>query len=119
MYKDGEVTVPVSKKRKKKQSSGPPPAKNKVVATPKKKKKLSRQEIIIYVVSGLMILSLAIGLIATGSTRRTQVQPTVTPVTQQNNQTLETPNPASTPGSQPESSSSPAGDATTPPTPAQ
>ncbi|RME76226.1 MAG: hypothetical protein D6784_06345 [Chloroflexi bacterium] len=43
----------------------------------KKKKKISRQQILIYVISGLMILSLAIGFVATGSTRR--ARPTVAP----------------------------------------
>lgn len=69
--------MPVSKKRKKKTYSGPPLPKGKKATAPKKKK-ITRQQIIIYVISGLMILSLAIGFLASGS-GRSQPPPTVAP----------------------------------------
>ena len=57
--------MPVSKHRKKKKQkkSGPPPPKS--MATPKKRK-LTRQQILIYVISTLVILSMAIGFLASG-----------------------------------------------------
>ena len=59
--------MPVSKKRVKKsqkrKSYGPPPSKSEIV---NKKKPLSRQQIAIYVVSTLIILSMAIGFIISG-----------------------------------------------------
>jgi cytoskeletal protein RodZ len=75
MPKDfGVVFVPVSKKRVKKRSkpSGPTPAKN--TLTPKKRK-FTRQQILIYVFSALVILSLAISFVV-GSI---QPQPPVPP----------------------------------------
>jgi hypothetical protein len=68
--------VPVSKKRKKRTYSGPPPPKNKTPAP----KKLTAQKVLIYIISALMILSLAIGFLASGSGR----QATPTPVPQEN-----------------------------------
>jgi hypothetical protein len=79
--------VPVSKKRKKKQRKGPPPSKSRAVP---KKKKITKQQILIYVISGLMIISLAIGFLASGSTR---VRPTATPLPQNSNILLDTPAP--------------------------
>jgi hypothetical protein len=54
-----------------------------------KKKKLTRQQILIYVISGLMILSLAIGFVV-GSGRRSRSVPTAVP---QSTILLETPAP--------------------------
>lgn len=70
--------MPVSKHRKKKKQkkSGPPPPKS--MATPKKRK-LTRQQILIYVISTLVILSMAIGFLASGSSRRGRVQTTPSP----------------------------------------
>ena len=70
--------MPVSKHRKKKKQkkSGPPPPKS--LATPKKKK-LTTQQILIYVISALVILSMAIGFLASGGSRRTRVQTTPSP----------------------------------------
>lgn len=75
--------MPVSKKRKKKQKTAPVRYKKTVAP----KKRITRQQILIYVISGLMILSLAIGFIATGSTN----PPPPTPVPQ--NILVETPAP--------------------------
>jgi hypothetical protein len=71
-----KLDVPVSKKRKKKKYSGPPPPKGKAAAS--KPGKITKQKIIIYIISGLMILSLAIGFLASGS-GTTQVPPTPGP----------------------------------------
>jgi hypothetical protein len=79
--------VPVSKKRKKKQRSSPLPSRSK---TAPKKKKITKQQIVIFVISGLMILSLAIGFLASGSTR-SHVPPTALP--QESNILLDTPVP--------------------------
>ena len=66
MLQNLEKIVPVSKKRVKKKdqrkSAGPPPPKSQ--ATPKKS--LSRQQIAIYVISALIILSMAVGFIVSG-----------------------------------------------------
>jgi hypothetical protein len=82
--------MPVSKHRKKKKQkkSGPPPPKS-LAATPKKK--LSTQQILIYVISVLVIVSMAIGFLASGGSRRARVQPTPSP--QGQNLLLETPVP--------------------------
>ncbi len=58
--------MPESKKRKKKRtkSFGPPPSKQELST---KKKGLTRQQITIYVISALVILSMAIGFIVSGS----------------------------------------------------
>ena len=73
--------MPVSKHRKKKKQkkSGPPPPKS--LAAPKKKK-LTTQQILIYVISALVILSMAIGFLASGSSRRTSIQRTPSPPSQ-------------------------------------
>lgn len=82
--------MPVSKKRKKKRikPSGPPLPKSELSA---KKKKLSRQQILIYVFSALVILSLAVGFVissvgsqpvqpgAPGSTQNTLTSTPATP----------------------------------------
>ena len=70
--------MPVSKHRKKKKQkkSGPPLPKS-LTATPKKK--LSTQQILIYIISALVIVSMAIGFLAGGSSRRAGVQPTPSP----------------------------------------
>ncbi|MCG3211133.1 MAG: hypothetical protein FOGNACKC_04770 [Anaerolineae bacterium] len=61
--------MPESKKRKKKRtkSFGPPSSKQELST---KKKGLSRQQITIYVISALVILSMAIGFIVSGTGRR-------------------------------------------------
>ena len=58
--------MPVSKKRKKKKEkpSGPPPPKR-VTAQPKNK--ITRQQIIIYAISALVIISMAIGFLLSGA----------------------------------------------------
>ena len=67
--------MPVSKKRvKKEQRKSAPPAPKSL--TPPKKK-LTTQQILIYVISALVILSMAIGFLASGS--GTPVYPTPTP----------------------------------------
>jgi hypothetical protein len=78
--------VPVSKKRKKRQKTRPPIPKSKVAP----KKKITTRQILIYVISGLMILSLAIGFLA-GSGRSSRTVPTSAP--QGNNILLATPAP--------------------------
>jgi hypothetical protein len=98
--------VPVSKKRKKKKSYSPPPPKSKVAAP--KKKKITTQQIIIYIISALMILSLALGFLLSGSS--TQAVPTPAP---QDNILLETPAPAED-GEQVEEPAEPASDQATP-----
>jgi hypothetical protein len=59
--------VPLSKKRVKKKeqrkSAGPPPPKSVVQS---KKKSLTRQQIAIYVISALIIISMAVGFIVSG-----------------------------------------------------
>jgi hypothetical protein len=69
--------VPVSKKRVKKKdqrkSSGPPPPKS---AIQEKKKPLSRQQITIYIISALIIISMTVGFIVSGMGGG-QPQPTV------------------------------------------
>ena len=70
--------MPVSKKRKKKgtKPSGPPPSKAEVSG---KKRKLSRQQILIYIFSALIIISLAASFIIGSSTpapARTHRRPT-------------------------------------------
>ena len=64
--------MPVSKKRKKKRTkpTGPPPPKHAKPA----KKKLTRQQILIYIFSALIIMSLAIGFIVGGRGRRSSPQ---------------------------------------------
>jgi len=99
--------VPVSKKRKKKKSYSPPPPSSKAAAP--KKKKLTTQQIVIYIISALMILSLALGFLLSGS-RRTQVLPTSGP---QDNILLDTPAPAGE-GEQVEEPAEPASDQATP-----
>jgi hypothetical protein len=81
--------VPVSKKRKKKKQrkSGPPPPKS--LAAPKKK--ITRQQILIYIISALVIISMAIGFLASGSRR--SVRTAITPSPQDQNLLLDTPVP--------------------------
>ena len=70
--------MPVSKHRKKKKQkkSGPPPPKSTVAP----KKKLTTQQILIYVISALVVISMAVGLIASGLSRRGgSSQPTSVP----------------------------------------
>lgn len=99
--------MPVSKKRKKKRSYSPPPPSSKA-AVPKKRK-ITTQQLIIYIISALMILSLALGFLLSGS-RRTRVVPTSAP---QDNILLETPAPAEG-GEQLEEPAEPASDQATP-----
>jgi hypothetical protein len=71
--KPGSYSVPVSKKRKKKRikPSSPPLPKSELGV---KKKKLTRQQILIYIFSALVILSLAAGFVIS-SVGQQPVQP--------------------------------------------
>ena len=91
--------MPLSKKRKPKKrsssqrsslspSSSSLPAKGGLVS----KTKFTRQQIIIYIVSIAMILSLAIGFLASGTSP--QVAPAATPIPSDANSSLDTPTPA-------------------------
>jgi len=82
--------VPVSKHRKKKKQrkTGPPPPKS-VINAPKKK--LSKQQIAIYIISALVVISMAVGLLLSGNSRRAPV-PTTAPVDVEN-LLIETPAP--------------------------
>jgi hypothetical protein len=94
--------VPVSKKRKPKQNKRTTPPK-KTAATPtsggsaaaagkadgSKKKKLTKQQIAIYVISVVMILSLAIGYLVGNSRGRSGVIPDSTPTVAAAGQTPE------------------------------
>ena len=84
--------MPESKHRKKKKQrkTGPPPPKSMANAGPKKKK-LSKQQITIYVISALVVISMAVGLLASGNSRRTPV-PTTAPIDVEN-LLIETPAP--------------------------
>ncbi len=92
--------MPVSKKRKKRKRSSLPPAKAAVAP----KKKITKQQILIYIISGVMILSLAIGFIASG---RSRVSRQPTPVPQGNNLLLETPAPGDDQSDQAEDNAAP------------
>jgi cytoskeletal protein RodZ len=78
--------VPVSKKRKKKgqKSYGPPPPKSVI----NKKKGLTRQQILIYIISGVMILSLAAGFIVRSSGRTAPQNNTSVPQSVEENSPL-------------------------------
>jgi hypothetical protein len=70
--------VPESKHRKKrKQKKAGPPLPKSVTAAPKKK--ITRQQIAIYVISALVVLSMAVGLLLSGGSSRAPV-PTSAPV---------------------------------------
>lgn len=87
--------MPISKKRKKKRqkSYGPPPPKEVL----HQKKGLSRQQILIYVISGVMIISLAASFIVRSSGRATpQNNADVTQSVEGNNSSIETPTPEET-----------------------
>ena len=85
--------MPESKHRKKKKQrkTGPPPPKSVVNAGPKKKK-LTKQQITIYVISALVVISMAVSLLVRGGSNRRPV-PTTAPVNVENLFT-ETPAPA-------------------------
>lgn len=76
--------MPESKHRKKKnqRKTGPPPPKSVVNAGPKKKK-LTKQQITIYVISALVVISMAVGLLLSGESRRASV-PTTAPIDVEN-----------------------------------
>jgi hypothetical protein len=75
IFKVGVVEVPVSKKRVKKNQKKVAPPAPKALETPKKKK-LTTQQILIYVISILVIVSMAIGYLASGNGRAYQPTPT-------------------------------------------
>ena len=90
--------MPVSKHRKKKKQrkTGPPPPKSMVEAG-SKKKKLNKQQIAIYIISALVVISMAVGLLLSGNSRRTPV-PTAAPINVEN-LLNETPSPEGDAGS--------------------
>jgi len=90
--------VPESKHRKKKKQrkTGPPPPKSVVNAGPKRKK-LNKQQIAIYIISALVVISMAVGLLLSGNSRRTPV-PTAAPIDVEN-LLIETPAPEGDAGS--------------------
>ena len=90
--------MPVSKHRKKKKQKkmGPPPPKSVANAGPKKKK-LTKQQITIYIISALVVISMAVSLLVRGGSRRTPV-PTAAPINVEN-LLNETPSPEGDAGS--------------------